>query len=263
MGKKIVFFDIDFTLLGEKDGRLFQMPESAKEGIKLLKQNGNVPVICSGRQSAFIKKYLSNIFDSYIALNGTHIVYEGKTIFNLEIPQKRVKELMLFFDKHHFRYIFDGKYNGWAKNVTEDKIEAVDKIYGVENFIVYDWKPEDVHANRVEFIFSDNSDFEQYRKFLPDDMVLTPNPGDLTADLCFSGSDKASGIKRFLEHAGVDKSDAYAFGDGYNDITMMNAVGHGIAMGNAFDEVKREADYVTSDIFDDGVYNGLKHFNLI
>ena len=263
MGRKTIFFDIDFTLFGEKDGRYFQIPQSTREGIKLLKQNGHVPVICSGRQSAFIKKYFSGMFDSYIALNGAHIVYGGKTIFDLEIPQKRIKELMDIFDKNNFKYIFDGKCSSWARNIPENKKSGVDAIYGIEGSILYDWEPEDVHANRAEFIFSDKGECEKAQALLPGGMALSPNPGGLSADLCFPGTDKASGIKRFLEHSGTDRADAYAFGDGYNDITMMSAVGHGIAMGNAVDEVKREASYVTSDIFDDGIYNGLKHFGLI
>ena len=52
-------------------------------------------------------------------------------------------------------------------------------------------------------------------------------------------------------------------GDGVNDVCMLEAAGHGVAMGNAVPETKAAAEYVTDDIDKDGVYNGLKHYGLI
>ena len=54
-----------------------------------------------------------------------------------------------------------------------------------------------------------------------------------------------------------------AFGDGENDITMLDLVGTGIAMGNADEEVKKHADYVTTSVDEDGILLALKHFNII
>ena len=52
-------------------------------------------------------------------------------------------------------------------------------------------------------------------------------------------------------------------GDGENDIGMLQHCAIGIAMGNAADNTKKSADYVTDDIDEDGVYNALKHYGLI
>jgi hydroxymethylpyrimidine pyrophosphatase-like HAD family hydrolase len=54
-----------------------------------------------------------------------------------------------------------------------------------------------------------------------------------------------------------------AFGDGGNDLTIIKKAGIGVAMGNAGDELKRAADYVTSSVDDDGILNALKHFDVI
>jgi hydroxymethylpyrimidine pyrophosphatase-like HAD family hydrolase len=54
-----------------------------------------------------------------------------------------------------------------------------------------------------------------------------------------------------------------AFGDGGNDIPMLQHVACGIAMGNASDEVKAVAGYVTDSVDDDGLTNALRHFGLI
>ena len=54
-----------------------------------------------------------------------------------------------------------------------------------------------------------------------------------------------------------------AFGDGENDIDMIRYAGIGVAMGNGIKNLKSAADYITTDIDDDGIENALKHFGLI
>ena len=74
---------------------------------------------------------------------------------------------------------------------------------------------------------------------------------------------KVVGIEKMLEHHGITKEEIIAFGDGENDLEMLAFAGVGVAMGNADEEVKEVADYVTTDIDDDGIWNACKHFNLI
>ena len=54
-----------------------------------------------------------------------------------------------------------------------------------------------------------------------------------------------------------------AFGDGGNDLSILKAAGIGVAMGNANDDVKAVANYVTTSVDEDGIWNALKHFNAI
>ena len=54
-----------------------------------------------------------------------------------------------------------------------------------------------------------------------------------------------------------------AFGDGGNDISMLRHAAIGVAMGNASDEVKAAANYVTASVDDDGIKKALEHFNII
>ena len=54
-----------------------------------------------------------------------------------------------------------------------------------------------------------------------------------------------------------------AFGDGGNDTSMIRTAGIGIAMGNAVDALKQEADYVTTSVDDDGIWSALCHFGVI
>ena len=74
---------------------------------------------------------------------------------------------------------------------------------------------------------------------------------------------KANGLKRLCRYYGVDQAHTYAFGDSMNDYEILKEAGVGIAMGNALEELKEAADYVTDDISRDGVYKACLHFGLL
>ncbi|MNH24318.1 putative phosphatase [compost metagenome] len=82
-------------------------------------------------------------------------------------------------------------------------------------------------------------------------------------DVLPGNGSKANGIAQMIKALGVAKEDVYAFGDGLNDLEMLSFVGHGIAMGNAEDEVKAAASYVTSHVSENGIYEGLKLVGLL
>ena len=77
------------------------------------------------------------------------------------------------------------------------------------------------------------------------------------------GTSKATGIAWLCDYLGIAKEDTYAIGDSINDLEMLQSVGHGIAMGNGTQVAKDAAEYVTTDIHEDGIYNALKHYGLI
>ena len=76
------------------------------------------------------------------------------------------------------------------------------------------------------------------------------------------GTDKSVGIDIVCSHYGLDVSETMAFGDGGNDIGMLSHAGIGVAMGNASDEVKAAASYVTSSVDEDGIARALEKFCL-
>ena len=74
---------------------------------------------------------------------------------------------------------------------------------------------------------------------------------------------KREGIQTVLDALGPHHGTVYGIGDASNDISLMNAVDVGIAMGNAPDFLKKRADYITDSVDDDGVVKALEHFKLI
>ena len=85
----------------------------------------------------------------------------------------------------------------------------------------------------------------------------------ISFDLTLKGVSKAVGIEKLVERINRNIDDTIAFGDGRNDIEMLETVKIGVAMGNAVDEAKAVANYETDRIENDGIVKALKHFELI
>lgn len=266
MNRKTVFFDLDGTLLGTRNGMPFQIPESTLRALAALKRNGHLAAACTGRPEKFIRHFFPGVFGAYVASNGAHVVVNGKTVRDWVLPQARVRALTEHFDAFGCRYFWVGKEHAWGhgmNDVPEKILARMRRAYFFPDFIVPSWEPGDVAANAMDFVFRSEAEFEAQSAAFSDGMVLSRHAGGVSADLSLAGNNKAVGIRCFLEHTGISKEDTVAFGDGLGDIAMIKAVGFGVAMGNAGDEVKRAAGYVTSDLFDDGVARGLHHLGLI
>ena len=85
----------------------------------------------------------------------------------------------------------------------------------------------------------------------------------LFGDLSPMGITKKNAIDVLLKHLGRNVEDTIAFGDAKIDISMFELCNYSVAMGNAGPETKEAADYVTTDVNDDGIWNAFKHLGLI
>ena len=122
--------------------------------------------------------------------------------------------------------------------------------------------PAHIHAYNFDIYFDDADHRMRATAALGDECLVNPHGPHPSADVTVIGADKGDAVRGVAAALGVDIADTYAFGDGINDLSMIRAAGHGVAMGNAVDEVKAAAEYVTADIDKDGVALGLAHFGL-
>ena len=82
-------------------------------------------------------------------------------------------------------------------------------------------------------------------------------------DLIPEGIGKDSGIQEICRHFGIGIEETMGFGDGQNDLCMLNCVGIAVAMNNAGDNVKAAADFVTATTEEAGITTALRHYGLI
>ena len=83
------------------------------------------------------------------------------------------------------------------------------------------------------------------------------------ADVVSAKSGKGNSIGKVLDYFGLKPEEAMAFGDHYNDLEMLQAVGTGVAMGNATDALKAVADDVCGPVSEDGIYHYCRKIGLI
>lgn len=82
-------------------------------------------------------------------------------------------------------------------------------------------------------------------------------------DITARGADKGKGLQAMADYLGLNIEETMAFGDGGNDISIIKKAGVGVAMGNAGDELKQVADYITTHVDEDGVKNALIKYGVI
>ena len=82
------------------------------------------------------------------------------------------------------------------------------------------------------------------------------------ADITATNANKGNGLLDIISHEGISIDETMAFGDGGNDLSIIEKAGLSVAMGNANQALKEVADYVTSSVDEDGVYNAMKRFVL-
>ncbi len=83
------------------------------------------------------------------------------------------------------------------------------------------------------------------------------------AEVMLKGINKAYGMRILEDYLGAGREETIAFGDGPNDLEMMEYAGYSVAMGNALDEVKERADFVTKHVDQDGIYYAMERLGLL
>ena len=137
-------------------------------------------------------------------------------------------------------------------------------LYGLLNFPLPPVRPLEENNGKEVFqliAFFQAVSEQEIMSVLPHCEATRWNP--LFADVVPKGSSKAIGIDHIIAHYGIALEETMAFGDGGNDIPMLRHAGIGVALGNASDEVKASADWVTTSVDEDGIMNALRHFGVI
>lgn len=264
MGKKLLFFDIDATLVDEKTHRV---PKSAIEGLKQAKQNEHLIFINTGRCKSFIQECLKELpIDGYVYACGSHIEYQGKILFEKFVAGEDIKQIRDAMTETGLQGIFQGPqycYFGAEKNLYKNFQRFLEKTYKD------DYKEEkksyfdkNIKVNKLVTFRDESCDYARFVEMVGDKYQLIDNGGGFTEILPLPYT-KATGMDFLMDYFHIKEEDCYVFGDSPNDLPMMLHIKNSIAMGNSYDSIKEIAGYVTTDIDKDGVYHALKHFKII
>ena len=256
-----LFFDIDGTLVSFKT---HQIPPSTILALTQAKANGHKVFIATGRPPLIITNLgaIEHLIDGYVTINGALCFVGQKVISCKDIPKEAVQTLVHDAQEKDYGLIVVGE-----KDVAVlDSQGEVDRVFrgeiAVENLVQV--KPlEEVLQQRILQLtpfFSETYE-RDIMKRIPSCTSGRWHPA--FTDITKKGADKGEGIRAMTAHLGLDFRNTIAFGDGGNDLSMIKAASIGVAMGNALDSLKSEADYITTTVDDNGILNALRHFGLI
>ncbi len=272
--KKILFLDIDNTLYSGKSGIV---PESAMRAVNEARANGHPVFLCTGRSKAEASRYLAFPVDGFIFSSGTLITVGGKTVYDHPIAPEKVEEIaglvrscgMGVLMGGAQRAYLDAKCWGDVVNYfSRPEADADTKLRDMRSNGMAPMEQRDRNDPVYKMGASTNhgTSFEPLLKILPPPFrlihTLSSPEGDF-GDISDGSIMKSDGIRRVLEYTGMNVNDSVGIGDSGNDIDMIRFCGTGIAMGNADEEVKQAADWVTSDIDEDGIRNAFLHLGVI
>lgn len=256
---KAVFFDIDGTLMSFKT---HQVPSSTVEAIRTLQTKGIKTILATGRSINSIDHIKFLEFDGYITFNGGYcLTRDFEVLFRQPIEASDIQGVLDYAAKKPLSFSFMSEKEISIHDVTPE----IAGMYAHLNLPV----PPLVNLEHVDTtsilqtnIFLGPEDEKEFmRTVMPNSVASRWTP--LFADVNPGGLSKKIGIDIFCKHFGITREQTMAFGDGGNDITMLQYVGLGVAMGNANPEVKAIADFITEDVDNHGISHALQHFDLI
>ena len=255
---KIVFFDIDDTLYIKEQNAI--APRTA-HALKQLKASGIIPAIATGRGICVfptpIRQLIGDVgIELFVTINGQYNEFHGKKLIDFPLSLEQLQNTTKEFKRLGLAYAYMTRDEIVALNPTPLMAQALGSLH-----IPY----------RVADDFDFSTPVYQMLAFFADgsvdlalmDSLKTVRWHQYAIDILDSHGSKARGIGEVLNQLGLDFSDAMAFGDGLNDIEMLQTVGFGVAMGNAYEATKDVADFVCPRHDEDGIYDGFKMLGLI
>ncbi|MCQ2203443.1 MAG: Cof-type HAD-IIB family hydrolase [Bacteroidales bacterium] len=270
MAIKLVVLDLDGTLTDSNK----KLPAANREALLRLEEKGVRVALASGRPTYGIKLLAEELklskYNGYImAYNGGFVIdcATGQTISRNILPRdifgqlkKASNELnaaIITYDDQRDTILTETQGNKWIEHeawlnnqmnlevvsdIDEAAPEALPKCLMVG-------EPE--HIAQIEPIMKER--FSQLSIYRSSPFFLEIVP---------LGVDKAKSIDNLRQQIGIEISEIAAFGDGYNDISMVEYAGIGVAMANGCDEIKKIADFVSLTNDENGVAYAIEKLNM-
>ncbi len=262
---KLVVLDIDGTLVNSEK----KVTEKTKEYITKASEMGVRFIIASGRTPYGILPIAKEI--GLEKIGGYILAYNGGACMNCEnmeilyenfIDKSKMKDIADFGAKNNIPYLTYKKELMYTPNESTKYLELEANInnltiHKVENMV------DEVDFDFPKVLFVDEGErlanfVEEAVEAFPEFEVFRSEPFFL--EICPKGIHKATGIENIIKILNVKREEVIAIGDGFNDITMIEFAGLGVAMDNAQDKVKEVADYITLSNDEDGICKVIEKF---
>ena len=279
MEVKAVFFDIDGTLVNDRKSVL----KSTKEAIKIVKEQGVLVGVATGRGPFFVKDLMDDLdLDFAVTYNGQYIFNKDRVLFASPIDKGSLRQIISyakanqkeiamgtrqavvgsrimsfglsplsqlvsrFVPKFLTRTISNSFNRMVSKAVPQKEDDLLDLINQPVYQVLMLMTPEESNQAATEL---DHLKFTRSNPF--------------AADIINQGNSKLEGIRRVGKEYGFDLNQVMAFGDSDNDLEMLAGVGMSVAMGNGSSSVKEVAKHITTSNQEGGIHKALEYFGVL
>lgn len=255
---KVVFFDVDGTLFSEVDRRI---KESTREAVKCLMNKGINVVVATGRPYNMCGELEEMGIKNFISANGAYIKCEDEIIYKSVLSKETVINISEFAHENgNAVSYFTSSFTMNGLGLNDPRVmQALDETLNITSY------PETITSLMDEIycicLYANRDETTKFIKRFPHLKFVRFH--SYVNNVLERDVSKLTAIKQVLAYLNLSKSEAIAFGDGGNDVDMLEYVGLGIAMGNGSDDLKATADFVTKNSSEDGIYYALKKMNIV
>lgn len=265
---KLIAIDMDGTLLREDKS----VSERTKNAIKLAKEKGVYVVIATGRPIDGVSRYLEEL--DMLGENDYVLSYNGGLVLKTKSREVVSKTVLTGADLHYLHNL--------SKELGVN-IHAFSEVHGLITPKNSKYTEVEANINGIKIAINDYSDIEDDHSIIKVMMIDEPEVLQKAIDnlpkevyekytvvrsapffLEFLNKkvNKGTGVELLAKHLNIKQEEIMTFGDAGNDLDMIVYAGMGVAMANAFDEVKEAANYITDSNENDGVAKAIEKFVL-
>lgn len=260
--KKLFLCDIDGTII---DGAR-NMKKVSKKTIYAMKQlsKDNYVFIASGRCKGLLDDgILSLPVNGYILCNGAYCEIDGKEIFAEYFDHNAVKQIMDVTLINNGFYLLETLNHMFTNDLKSEQFIKFMKGWS-QSMELFQERPSLSDKYHVAMVgFESEKDCKLMEKQLDGIVKVLRHNGFRSYDININGIDKGVATKKLMEYLNIDKDNTYCFGDGINDLEMLQAVGHPVIMANCDKALYKYNFEQTLDVIEDGFYDYLLRNNLI
>lgn len=254
--RAIIFFDIDGTLCRYED----TVNDNIKKCFKSLHERSHMVFLCTGRSPKDISHDILSLgFDGIIACMGAIIIQENEVLQNKFIPPDMLVETVGAMIKLKVPALILGMDEVMRTEQMEPTpletgiVRSVDDLY--RNGKLVEISSLDIEYPSVSALGPIREMIDRHSNLI--------EYNETSGQTRLKGVNKAEAIRVVLARYSHENLKSYAIGDSQNDIEMLNSVDVGIAMGDAPEDVKSVASWITSTVEEDGVCKAMGHFGLV
>ncbi len=258
---KAIFFDIDGTIIDFKG----HIPPSAIQAIHAARSAGVYCIINTGRPFSHVDPTVKAIgFDGYICSCGQYILLDDKPVSRQGFLPELRRQIANMARLCRIDVAYEAEEGIWFDLshpplwiIEETKKQFAHRGFNVSHTV----DDSDFTFDKLCAFPQSDSDTARFLEFIEPHCSVIYREGGMW-EIIKRGCSKEGGLKEVIHLLDLPLEHCYAIGDSTNDLPMLNCVPHSIAMGNAPDEVKAVAEYVTDSLDADGLANALIHYGL-